>query len=101
MSRPPDPMDGSVPVPARDEPTTADSTCSLPQAPSVRQRLRIDTQLLRLEDEIGRGGMGVVYRGHDAELNREVAVKVLLAEHADKPDLVRRFFEEAQVAGGL
>jgi serine/threonine-protein kinase len=100
MSRPLDPMDGSVPVPARDEPTTADSTYSLTQPLSVRQRRHADMQL-RLEDEIGRGGMGVVYRGHDVELNREVAVKVLLAEHASNLNLVRRFFEEAQVAGGL
>jgi serine/threonine protein kinase len=54
---------------------------------------------LRLHDEIGRGGMGAVLRGHDPALGREVAVKVLLPAHAEKAELVQRFVEEAQIAG--
>jgi serine/threonine-protein kinase len=55
----------------------------------------------QLAEVIGSGGMGVVFRGYDAELDRELAVKVLLDRHQDRPDLVRRFLEEAKVTGRL
>ncbi len=51
--------------------------------------------------EIARGGMGAVLRGRDTELGRDLAVKVLLESHRDKPDLIRRFVEEAQIGGQL
>ncbi len=51
----------------------------------------------QLLGEIGRGGMGAVHRGHDNRLGRDLALKVLLAEHADRSELVQRFIEEAQV----
>jgi serine/threonine-protein kinase len=51
--------------------------------------------------EIARGGMGAVLRGHDPELGRELAVKVILPAHRDNPDLVRRFVSEARLAGQL
>src|SRR5262245_20508756 len=56
---------------------------------------------LQLHGEIDRGGMGAVLQGRDLGLGRDVAVKVLLEEHADRAELVRRFIEEAQVAGQL
>ena len=55
--------------------------------------------------EIGRGAMGVVYRGRDPRLNREVAVKAIpLADEFDPDDLEQaraRFFREAEMAGRL
>jgi serine/threonine-protein kinase len=51
--------------------------------------------------ELGRGGMGVVWRGRDCRLQRELAVKVLRAEMTGQPRLIRRFIEEAQVASQL
>jgi serine/threonine-protein kinase len=51
--------------------------------------------------EIARGGMGAILRGRDPALGRELAVKVLLEAHRDKPELVRRFLEEAQIGGQL
>ncbi len=51
--------------------------------------------------EIARGGMGAVLKGRDRDLGRDLAVKVLLESHQDKPDLVRRFVEEAQISGQL
>jgi serine/threonine-protein kinase len=51
--------------------------------------------------EIARGGMGAVLRGRDSILGRELAVKVLLEAHRDKPELVQRFLEEAQIGGQL
>jgi serine/threonine protein kinase/tetratricopeptide (TPR) repeat protein len=56
---------------------------------------------LQLFGEIARGGMGAVLKGRDADLGRELAVKILLESHRDKPEMVRRFIEEAQIAGQL
>src|SRR5579872_6430626 len=55
----------------------------------------------QLVGEIARGGMGVVLKGHDYDLGRDLAVKVLLDSHKQKPDLVCRFVEEAQIGGQL
>lgn len=55
----------------------------------------------RLLYEIGRGGMGVVYRAEDEHLGRALAVKALLGDPASNPDLVRRFGQEARITGQL
>jgi serine/threonine-protein kinase len=51
--------------------------------------------------EIARGGMGVILKGHDTDLGRDVAVKVLDHALADHPEVVQRFVEEAQIGGQL
>jgi serine/threonine-protein kinase len=53
----------------------------------------------QLQGEIARGGMGAVLRGRDVDLGRDLAVKVLLEKHAERPEVVRRFIEEAQIGG--
>jgi serine/threonine protein kinase len=45
--------------------------------------------------------MGEVYRARDAQLRREIAIKVLPAEFSSNPDRRRRFEQEARAAGGL
>jgi serine/threonine-protein kinase len=45
--------------------------------------------------------MGVVHKGHDRRLGRDLAFKVLLPEHAGRAELVGRFIEEARVGGQL
>jgi hypothetical protein len=55
----------------------------------------------RLHGEIGRGGMGTVFRGRDSDLGRDLAIKVLLDRHRDQPEYVRRFIKEAQIGGQL
>jgi tetratricopeptide (TPR) repeat protein len=51
--------------------------------------------------EIDRGGMGSILRGRDTDLGRELAFKVLLESHKNRPELIRRFVEEAQIGGQL
>jgi serine/threonine protein kinase len=54
-----------------------------------------------LEGEIGRGGMGVVYRARDERLKRGVAVKVLPPELAFREEIRIRFLREAETAARL
>jgi len=55
----------------------------------------------QLAGEIARGGMGVILKGHDTDLGRDVAFKVLDKELAKRPAVVQRFVEEAQIGGQL
>ena len=55
----------------------------------------------QLLGEIARGGMGVILRGHDYDLGRDVAIKVLDEQLAKKPHVLQRFIEEAQIGGQL
>ena len=55
----------------------------------------------RIVEKIGEGGMGEVYRAHDERLDREVAVKVLPQEVAEKPDRLARFETEAKAVAKL
>jgi len=48
--------------------------------------------------ELGRGGMGIVYRARDRETNEIVALKVLKPEIAARPDLIERFKSELRLA---
>src|SRR5688572_22203386 len=52
-----------------------------------------------MSGEIAQGGMGIVLKGRDTELGREVAVKLLLG--AIEPERLQRFLDEAQIAGQL
>jgi serine/threonine protein kinase len=54
-----------------------------------------------ITEEIGSGAMGVVYRAEDPLLGRSVALKTTTAEVARNPDLLKRFYREAQAAARL
>ncbi|HFE47115.1 MAG TPA: tetratricopeptide repeat protein [Nannocystis exedens] len=71
---------------------------------AARSRMRLPSGSLlgryRIAEVLGSGGMGVVYRAHDPELDRWVAIKVLREERRELPD-VARFLREAQAMARL
>jgi len=69
----------------------------------MNKELSANTNLshYRIVSKIGAGGMGEVYLAQDTKLERQVALKVLLAEVADDEDRVRRFEQEAKAVSAL
>jgi serine/threonine-protein kinase len=55
----------------------------------------------RLIELLGQGGMATIYRARDAQLERDVAVKILRPEYGRDPDFFARFRQEAQSAASL
>jgi len=78
---------------------------SLPVLPRPETPLPIPLGTLlghyQITSFLGSGGMGEVYRAHDARLGRDVAIKVLPAAFGTDPGRIRRFEAEARAVGGL
>ena len=54
-----------------------------------------------LLERIGAGAYGAIYRARQPMVDREVAIKIILPEHASQPDFIRRFEVEAQLVAQL
>jgi serine/threonine protein kinase len=54
-----------------------------------------------IREQIGAGGYGAVYKAHEINVDRDVAVKVILPEHAAEPEFAQRFETEAQLVAQL
>jgi serine/threonine protein kinase len=71
----------------------------------AKQAMRLEPGSLfagyRIDGLLDRGGMGVVYRATDVELDRTVALKIIAPEHTRNEDAVRRFKTEARLAASL
>ena len=55
----------------------------------------------RIVEEIGRGGMGRVYKAYDMELNLTVALKMIRQEYSANPRFIQRFKEETRLARNI
>ena len=68
-----------------------------------KEREQKGSEMPRYEilDELGKGGMGIVYRAWDPQLGREVALKLLLERADQSADARDRFLREAQLASRL
>jgi serine/threonine-protein kinase len=108
------------PSPRQPDPRTYSRTAEAPQ-PTIERQASSDPQATTadlgappapdgfparagrclIEGEIARGGMGVILRALDPFFGRPLAVKVLLARADERPDMARRFLDEARLTGRL
>jgi hypothetical protein len=73
------------------------------QFPQAFSEFPIGAQIAgyRLEEQIGRGGMAVVYRAHEARLDRNVALKILAPGLAADEAFRKRFIRESRIAAAV
>ena len=86
-------VEGRRPAPVPRAMPSADSTGELPAGQAISH--------FRVEQKLGSGGMGVVYRAEDVNLSRPVALKFLAPDLAGDPMAVSRFQREARTASAL
>ena len=90
-----------------DTPTASEATLTLEPAAWMASNQKTHVLsgsrlgVYHLQERIGAGGMGVVYRAHDTRLGRQVAIKILPPVVADDPARRARFEREAQLLASL
>lgn len=55
----------------------------------------------RISEKIARGGMGIIYKAIDLQLERDVAIKILTSELRDNPEYIERFQQEARITAQM
>ena len=104
----------AVPAPSAGEPVRMDQPTIISSSPPLGAADLAETasdvsqsllgerlEHFELQELVGGGGMGVVFRALDTRLNRDVAVKILARHHQNDEETVRRFRNEAQSAARL
>lgn len=97
QGRKPNPDDS----PSASAPTVERTATYLPDNVRSERDLPAHLGRYRVEEEIARGGMGQVVRVHDQEFQRSLAMKVVRADGAHRPDAIERFMREARLTGQL
>src|SRR5262249_30575558 len=72
-----------------------------PRRPDERAPRRQALKGYELHELIGEGGFGAVYRATQPGVGREVVIKLIRPEHANRPEFIRRFEAEAQLVARL
>ncbi|MGY5036308.1 serine/threonine-protein kinase [Streptomyces sp. 900116325] len=94
----PDPAPAPAPGPPRSPDPRQDTELPVGRPSDLLGRQIAD---YRVESEIGRGGMAVVYRARDLRLDRTVALKLLAPELARNDTFRKRFTHESRVAAAI
>src|SRR5579862_8609640 len=64
-------------------------------------RVRRNFDHFEIQEELGAGGMGTVYRAQDMTLNRPVALKLLHRAHSENPEYIQQFQKEAATTASI
>jgi serine/threonine-protein kinase len=104
LTSPPTSQDGPADAPPVTEDTAGGDAPSADRPFALRRpsvSLPEQTGRYVIRGEIAHGGMGAVLLGHDRDMGRELAIKVLRDDYRARPERVRRFLTEARVNGRL
>ncbi|MEO8269144.1 MAG: protein kinase [Aureliella sp.] len=99
------PVEGSIGwaanAPGNETVPYMDGTNDRDESPADVPDIITATVAYRFLSMVGQGGMGVIYRGFDLNLERDVAIKVLRREYADNPRIVERFLSESLIKSSM
>jgi serine/threonine protein kinase len=90
-----------TPITSSDPTITAPGAAPVPDPTAIIGTPAADLPDFELLSELGRGGMGIVYKARQKSLDRIVAIKMLLSGHIKNERAVARFLAEARAAAGL
>ncbi|MHC5079914.1 MAG: serine/threonine-protein kinase [Planctomycetota bacterium] len=93
----------AVPTIVSNGPLVPSPAVSKPSSPGKIRRKEEDRRLgkYRVLEEIGRGGMGIVYKAFDPDLKRTVALKVIISGEDASKEAIERFRREAEAVAKL
>jgi len=82
---------------------TAEEPFALMHCPTCGAAMRVRRKFdhFEIQEELGAGGMGTVYRALDLNLNRAVALKLLQRQHSGNPEFIAQFAKEAAITASI